>query len=146
MAENKTRPTGRSVGAFVAALPEERRSDCDALAGMMRELTGAEGRMWGPAIVGFGDYHYKYASGREGDWFLAGFSPRKNDLTIYVMAGLDEYAEPLARLGKHKAGKSCLYVKRLADIDLGVLRAILADSITRPMGAATPVTPGPARL
>ncbi|MBP7570207.1 MAG: DUF1801 domain-containing protein [Acidobacteria bacterium] len=134
MAENKTRPTRQSVASFLRALPEERRADCRILADMMKELTGADGRMWGSAIVGFGDYHYKYASGREGDWFLTGFSPRKNDLTVYVMAGLDGYAEQLARLGKHKAGKSCLYLKRLADIDLGVLRAILADSIIRPMG------------
>jgi hypothetical protein len=145
MAENRTRPTGQSVAAFLRSVPDaERRSDCRTLVAMMKELTGADGRMWGPAIVGFGDYHYKYASGREGDWFLVGFSPRKTDLSIYVMAGLDGYAPHLARLGKHKTGKSCLYVKRLADIDLDVLRAILADSITRPVGAAADGS-GPAR-
>ena len=137
MSENKTRPTRQSVAEFLKTLPDEgRRADCRALAGMMKEVTGADGRMWGPAIVGFGDYHYKYASGREGDWFLAGFSPRKNDLTIYVMAGLERYGEQLARLGKHKTGKSCLYVKRLADVDLAVLRTIVEDSIRHPMGQA----------
>jgi len=137
MAENKTRPTRQTVAAFLKSLPEEsRRRDCEALVTLMREVTGADARMWGAAIVGFGDYHYKYASGREGDWFVAGFSPRKNDLTIYVMAGLDRYADQLARLGRHKTGKSCLYVQRLADIDLAVLRAILEDSIKHPMGIA----------
>ncbi len=137
MAENKTRPTRQSVAAFLKALPDEaRRADCRTLAAMMREVTGAEGRMWGPAIVGFGDYRYKYASGRQGDWFLAGFSPRKNDLTIYVMSGLGEYGEQLARLGKHKAAKSCLYVKRLSDINLDVLRDIVEDSVRHPMGQA----------
>lgn len=143
MAENKTRPTRQSVSAFLEALPDAaRRADCQALAALMNEVTGVAGRMWGPAIVGFGDYHYRYASGREGDWFLAGFSPRKNDLTIYVMSGLDDHAPRLARLGKYKAGKSCLYVKRLADIDLGVLRAILEESIKHPMGLPRPAETG----
>jgi hypothetical protein len=137
MTEAKTRPTGQSVTEFLEAVTDEnRRRDCQALLDMMREVTGSEPRLWGPSIVGFGDYHYRYASGREGDWFLTGFSPRKNDLTVYVMAGLERYAEQLSRLGRHKTGKSCLYIKRLADVDPDVLRAIVADSIRDPMGAA----------
>jgi len=135
MAELKTRPTAQSVAAFLESLPDEnRRRDCRALVELMKKATGSEPRMWGPAIVGFGDYHYKYATGREGDWFVAGFSPRKNDLTLYIMSGLDRYEEELSRMGKHKTGKSCLYIKRLSDIDLDVLRDIVKDSLRHLMG------------
>jgi hypothetical protein len=96
---------------------------------IMKRATKAEPRMWGAAIVGFGDYRYKYASGREGDWFLAGFSPRKRDLTLYIVAGFDRYASLMARLGKHSTGKSCLYVKRLADIDTVVLEELVTESV-----------------
>ena len=130
MAELKTRPTDASVEAFVQSVADEaRRADCLAVLRLMKAVTGAEPRMWGGSIVGFGQYHYRYASGREGDWFLVGFSPRKNDLTLYIMAGFEQYEALLARLGKFKLGKSCLYIKRLADVDTGVLKELIAASV-----------------
>lgn len=130
MSDLKTRPTALSVDAFIDAVDDEhKRTDCRTVAELMAEITGAEGVMWGSSIVGFGSYHYRYASGREGDFFEAGFSPRKRALTVYVMAGFEEYDDLLARLGKHSTGKSCLYVKRLADIDLEVLREMLIRSV-----------------
>lgn len=130
MAELKTKPHSGSVDAFLEAVPDEtKREDCFVLRRLMEKVTGAEARLWGPSIVGFGSYHYRYESGREGDWFLAGFSPRKRDLTVYVMAGFSRYGELLGKLGKHKTGKSCLYVKRLADVDLGVLEELIASSV-----------------
>jgi Domain of unknown function (DU1801) len=130
MAELKTQKTGDSVDAFLDALPdEERRRDCRAVAAMMREATGAEARMWGPAIVGFGDHHYRYESGRENDWFQVGFSPRKAALTIYLMGGLQLMAPQLAKLGKYTTGKGCLYVKRLADIDEAALREMIDRAV-----------------
>ena len=118
------------MDAFIEAVDDEhKRLDCRAVAGLMADITGTKGVMWGSSIVGFGSYHYRYASGREGDFFEAGFSPRKRALTIYVMAGFAEYDDLLARLGKHTTGKSCLYVKRLADIDLDVLREMLTRSV-----------------
>ena len=130
MSDLKTRPTASSVDAFIDAVDDEnKRADCRVVARMMAEITGAEGVMWGASIVGFGDYHYRYASGREGDFFEAGFSPRKRALTIYVMAGFSEYEDLLGALGKYTTGKSCLYVKRLSDVDLDVLREILTRSV-----------------
>ena len=130
MGDLKTRPTALSADAFIDALDDEqKRADCRVVGELMAEITGAEGVIWGSSIVGFGSYHYRYASGREGDFFEAGFSPRKRALTIYVMAGFAEYDDLLARLGKHTTGKSCLYVKRLADIDLDVLREMLVRSV-----------------
>lgn len=132
MAELKTRPAGgaREVKAFVAAIADPaRRADADTLLKMMREVTGQAPRLWGGSIVGFGSYHFKYASGHEGDWFLTGFSPRKDALTLYIMAGFDRYPALLARLGKFKTGKSCLYVKRLADVDLAALRQLVSASV-----------------
>jgi hypothetical protein len=130
MAELKTRPSGASVEAFLQGVDDEaRREDCRTVLALMRRVTGAEPEMWGPSMVGFGSYHYRYASGREGDWFLTGFSPRKRDLTLYIMAGFSAYEDLLAKLGPHKTGKSCLYVKRLADLDLGVLEALVAASV-----------------
>lgn len=130
MSDLKTRPTASSVDAFIDAVDDERkRADCRVVAELMTEITGAAGVMWGSSIVGFGSYHYRYASGREGDFFEAGFAPRKRALTIYVMAGFAEYEDLLARLGKHSTGKSCLYVKRLADVDLDVLREMLIRSV-----------------
>jgi hypothetical protein len=130
MAEAKTQPTKASVAAFLAAIPdEERRRDCKLVAKIMREATGAKPVLWGTNIVGFGTYRYRYASGREGDWPVTAFSPRKNDLTLYIMPGFDDNAGLLARLGRHKTGKSCLYLKRLADVDLAVLREIIAKSV-----------------
>ena len=130
MAELKTAPTKASVQAFLRDIQDEtRRRDCQIIARLMRQATRATPRMWGPSIVGFGSYHYRYASGREGDWFLTGFSPRKTDLTVYLMGGLTHHAPLLRRLGRHKSSKSCLYVKRLADIDLAVLEELIRDSV-----------------
>lgn len=130
MGELKTRPIDLDPAAFVAAIPEETtRTDCQLLLDMMKRISGAEPRMWGPKMIGFGSYHYRYDSGREGDWFLTGFSPRKKELTIYIMAGFDGYDEILQRLGRHKTGKSCLYVKRLEDVDLALLERLIGEGI-----------------
>lgn len=130
MAEMKTKQTEVSVSAFLDAVEnEQRRADCRVVADMMRAVTGEDPKLWGPSIVGFGSYHYKYASGREGDWFVTGFSPRKQDLTLYIMAGFDRYDELMAKLGKYRTGKSCLYLKRLSDVDLGVLRELVTASV-----------------
>jgi hypothetical protein len=130
MAELKTKQTEASVEAFLDAIEDEtRRNDCLAVAKIMKRATRAEPRMWGLSIVGFGEYHYRYESGREGDWFLAGFSPRKRDLTLYIVAGFDRYESLMARLGKHSTGKSCLYIKRLADIDTAVLEELVSESV-----------------
>ena len=130
MAELKTRPHDGDVDAFLSSVDNEtRRRDCRVLVDLMREITGAEPRLWGPSIVGFGSYHYRYASGREGDWFLSGFSPRKRSLTLYVMAGFSRYDELLSKLGKHTTGRSCLYVKRLADVDMEVLETLIRASV-----------------
>jgi hypothetical protein len=130
MAELKTKPTGDTVRTFLDGIEdEERRRDCRELAKLMTRTTGSPPKMWGTGIVGFGTYHYTYDSGREGDWFLAGFSPRKQDLTLYVMAGFQEFPALMKRLGKYKTGKSCLYVKRLSDIDAGVLDALVRGSV-----------------
>ena len=96
---------------------------------MMKKATKAQPKMWGPSIVGFGDYRYKYESGREGDWFRAGFSPRKNALTLYVMSGFPKHAELMSKLGKHKTGKGCLYIKQLADVDMRVLEQLIERSV-----------------
>lgn len=130
MAGLKTKPTAVSVAKFLGALPDrERRADCQTVAKLMRKVTKAAPKMWGPSIVGFGSYHYRYASGREGDWFLTGFSPRKKDLTLYVMGGLASQAALLKMLGRHAKGASCLYIKRLADVDLAVLEKLIAASV-----------------
>jgi len=129
-AENKTQPTRASVDAFLDAVADERRrEDCRALLPIFERITGEPPTMWGPSIVGFGKYHYKYATGREGDAPRAGFSPRKGDLTLYLDPGIKERADLLERLGKHKMSVSCLYLKRLADADRGVLEEILAESL-----------------
>jgi hypothetical protein len=129
MAELKTRETGASVAAFLDAIPDDaRRADCRQVSEIMRKATGAEPRMWGPSIVGFGNYRYQGASG-ETAWFLTGFSPRKQNLTLYIMAGFARYPALMRTLGKHKTGKSCLYLKRLADVDPGVLAELIAASI-----------------
>lgn len=131
MAENKTKPTGQSVCKFLEAIDDPaRRSDCFKIAELLHELTGAEAKMWGESIVGFGDYQYKYASGREGDWFLCGFSPRKRNLTLYIMCDLEKYAHILADLGKYKNGKGCLYINKLEDINESILHLLLETSIT----------------
>jgi len=130
MAELKTKPTRSSVEAFIDGITnEQRRGDCLRLIALMTRVTRAQPVMWGPSIVGFGDYHYRSSSGREGDWFLAGFSPRKPALTIYLMGGLERQKALLPRLGKYKAGKGCLYVKSLGDIDVNVLRSLLTATV-----------------
>ena len=130
MAELKTKPNDASVEAFLSSIEDsQRRIDCRALLKLMKQATRAKPTMWGTSIVGFGTYHYKYASGREGDWFTVGFSPRKRDLSLYLMGGFAQNPELLKRLGKHKTGKCCLYVKRLVDVDVDVLRELIVRSI-----------------
>lgn len=130
MAELKTRRTGASVGEFLATLADEgRRQDCRVLLELMTRLSGRPAEMWGASIVGFGDYHFRYASGREGDWVAVGFAPRKREISIYLMPGLEGREALLAELGKHRTGVGCLYVKRLADVDLAVLEQLVAASL-----------------
>lgn len=130
MATLKTQPNAGDVRAYLNQVPDERkRADCFTLLQLMEEITGEPPVMWGDSIVGYGQYHYKYASGREGDWFLTGFAPRKQALTVYIMAGFDEYDSLMAKLGKHSTGSSCLYIKRLEQIDLDVLRDLVARSV-----------------
>lgn len=128
--ENKTRPESTSVTEFIKKQPEKYHDDCFRLVEFFKEVTGEEPVMWGTSIIGFGRYHYKYKSGREGDMLLAGFSPRKTSLTIYVMAGFNN-EKIMSRLGKYKTGKSCLYVKKLSDIDLEVLKELTEFSIAK---------------
>jgi hypothetical protein len=126
MAENKTRPTRQDVVDFLNGVDHKtRRQDGFALLDIMKDVTGEEPVMWGSSIVGFGSYHYKYESGREGDMPLVGFSPRKQSMTLYIMPGFDDYEEMLDDLGKHRTGKSCLYVNKLADVDEQVLRRLI---------------------
>ena len=129
-AKNKTQATSANVDAFIADIDDEKkRADAQAIKAMMEELSGYPAEMWGASIVGFGRYHYRYESGREGDFMRVGFSPRKTALTLYIMPGFGEYDGLLKRLGKHKTGKSCLYVKKLADVDEGVLRELIGASL-----------------
>ena len=126
MAANKTLPTDASVTAFLDAVEnDERRADGYQLLDMFKEITREEAVMWGPSIIGFGSYHYKYDSGHEGDMCLTGFSPRSRELVLYVSAGADYNKPLLAKLGKHRTGKSCLYIKRLTDVDKDVLKEII---------------------
>lgn len=130
MAEPKTKATRASVDHYLDAIGDElRRDDCRTLVKLMRRVTKEPPVMWGTSIVGFGSYHYRYASGHEGDSCLAGFSSRKGDISIYVTAGFEGQEPLLANLGKHKAGKVCLYVKRLADVDLELLESLVEGSV-----------------
>lgn len=132
MYEAKTKPTQVSVDSYLAAIENDtRRKDCETLISLMKRITGCAPILWGPSIVGFDQYHYKYASGHEGDSCVVGFSSRKGDLSIYLLAGYEdaETKALLAKLGKHKTGKACLYVKRLADIQLLVLEELIARSV-----------------
>ena len=130
MAELKTKLNDASVEAFLDGIADERkRQDSYTILTMMQEVTGAKAKMWGDSIVGFGSYHYKYASGREADWMLVGFSPRKQNLTLYIMSGFEQYGDLLGRLGKHSTGKGCLYIKKLQDIDLATLRELVRLSV-----------------
>ncbi len=130
MADLKTKRNKASVAAFLKGIEDDQmRRDARELAKMMREITGAKAEMWGPSIVGFGRYHYVYESGREGDWMLVGFAPRKAALTLYIMSGFGQYQKLLGKLGKHRTGKSCLYIKRLDDVDRGVLERLIRSSV-----------------
>jgi Domain of unknown function (DU1801) len=130
MAPNKTQATSADVTAFIDAVANEiQRADAHAIAAMMTRLSGEPPKMWGPSIIGFGSYHYKYDSGREGTSPRIGFSPRKGQTVIYLVDGYNDRAEQLARLGKHKTGKSCLYIKRLSDVDVGVLEDMMVGSL-----------------
>jgi hypothetical protein len=132
MAELKTRPTDADVGAFLDTVPDPgRRADALAVRALLDRVTGEPAVMWGSDIVGYGHRHLRYATGRELDWFEVGFSPRKQATTLYVFYDVGPYADLLARLGKHATGRSCLYVKRVSDIDVGVLEEIVARSLRR---------------
>ncbi|MXY48370.1 MAG: DUF1801 domain-containing protein [Gemmatimonadetes bacterium] len=130
MSDIKTRPTDASVDAFIDAVDHpRRREDARTLMDLMQRVTGEEPVMWGPSIVGYGSYHYRYASGQEADWPVVGFSPRKQNLSIYIMTGFEASDALLSHLGKHKTGKSCLYVNKLADVDLDVLESLVRASV-----------------
>jgi hypothetical protein len=130
MAELKTKVNDANVLEFLENVPDARkRDDSFAVLKLMEEITGEEAKMWGPSIVGFGSYHYKYESGREGDMPIVGFSPRKQSLTLYIMPGFERYEELMAKLGKHKTGKSCLYINKLADVNQDVLRDLIEQSV-----------------
>jgi len=130
MAELKTKRNKGNVEAFLSSVADEKKKqDSFTILELMKQVTGKEPEMWGDSIVGFGSYHYKYASGREGDWFVTGFSPRKQNLTLYIMAGFDEYDQLLSKLGKHSIGKSCLYIKKVEDVDMDVLKELVKKSV-----------------
>ena len=129
MSDLKTRPTDASVEAFIDAVDHAgRREDARILLDLMGRATGEEPVMWGTSIVGYGSYHYRYASGQEGDWPITGFSPRRQNLSIYIMTGFEDYQALLSRLGKHKTGKSCLYVNKLDDVDMEALEELVRTS------------------
>jgi hypothetical protein len=131
----KTQPTEESVEAFLDAIPDaQKREDSRAVCRLMEDVTGEPPKMWGSSMVGFGTYHYKYATGNEGDWLALGFAPRKRAVTLYLMDGFGAYEELRARLGKHSTGKSCLHIKRLDDVDLDVLREMLTRSYRHTTG------------
>ena len=130
MAELKTKPTKASVDTFLDSVDEGRRADCKALVRIMSAATGAKPRMWGPSIIGFGDYEYKNSAGKGVSWFVAGFSPRKRDLTLYIMPGVARYPKLLEKLGAHSMGRSCLYIKRLADVDVSVLKDLVNTAVS----------------
>lgn len=130
MTKLKTIPTDASVSDYLNAVKDGQvRQDCQVILDIMQEATHARPQMWGDSIVGFGTYHYCYGSGREGDWMLTGFSARKQNITLYIMSGFDMYQELLARLGKHSLGKSCLYIKKLADVNLPTLKKLIQASV-----------------
>lgn len=131
--EIKTRPTEASVEAFLSSVADEQqRAESFRILEMFKQVTGEDAVMWGPAIVGFGSRPLKYASGRELDWMITGFSPRKGNHTLYVLSGSKKQNELLAKLGNHKTGKSCLYVKRLSDVDESILEQLIAEAIKHP--------------
>ena len=130
MTEAKTKLTERSVDSFIVTIEDDKvRADCYTIVNLMEKVTGEKPKMWGPAIIGFGKYTYKYESGRSGEICMTGFSPRKANITLYVLAGFPGQAELLQSLGKHKSGKGCLYIKRLDDVDINVLESLIKESI-----------------
>jgi hypothetical protein len=130
MSELKTKPHDGSVQELLDRVEDPaRRKDCQDVLEMMRRVTGSEPKLWGTGMIGFGQYHYKYASGTEGDWPLAGFAARKDSLTLYIMAGVERFPALLEELGKHKIGKGCLYLKRLSDVDRDVLERLVRSSV-----------------
>ncbi|MHB8777663.1 MAG: DUF1801 domain-containing protein [Anaerolineales bacterium] len=130
MAELKTKVNDASVSAFLNNIEdEEKRADSFEILKIMKQVTRKEPKMWGASIIGFGDIHYKYESGREGDWFITGFSPRKQNLTLYVMGSYNPHTELLKKLGKHKTGVGCLYIKKLKDVDAKVLKELIEKSV-----------------
>lgn len=131
MATNKTQPNNSNVNAFLDSVAEDKkRADSFKLLKIMQEITNESPKMWGSSIIGFGNYHYKYESGREGDFFIVGFSPRKQNLTLYIMPGFERYEKLMADLGKYKTGKSCLYIKSLDDVDMKILKELISDSVS----------------
>ncbi len=129
-AKNKTQKTAQTPEDFLGGIaPAQKQADCFTLLATMKDITGTSPKMWGPSIIGFGDYHYKYDSGREGDSFRIGFSPRAQNLSVYIMPGYQDFGDELSRLGKHKMGKSCLYIKRLSDVNENVLREMLVKGL-----------------
>ena len=130
MKRNKTQKTDESIALFLSAVEhEQKRKDSYVLLELMQEITNTKPHLWGTSIIGFGEYHYTYASGREGDWFLTGFAPRKQALTLYLMCDLSHDGLDFTGLGKYKLGKGCLYIKRLNDINMAILKSIIKDSI-----------------
>jgi len=128
--EIKTKKTDASVSKFIDAVEDEsKREDAYTVLKLMQKITKEEPKLWGTSIVGFGTYQYKYASGQQGDWPLVGFSPRKQNLTLYIMPGFDKYDELMGKLGKYKTGKSCLYIKSLQDVDIKILQSIITQSV-----------------
>jgi hypothetical protein len=143
MAELKTRKTDADVDAFLAEIENEgKRDDAREIRRLMGEATGEPGSMWGTSIVGFGERISRYADGREAAWFAVGFSPRKRDLTLYIMDGFSHHESVLARLGTHRTGKACLYIKRLSDIDVVVLRELIGASVGNTLASANPEPAG----
>ena len=137
MAELKTKENKASVSRFLAGIPDaQRREDALAVAAMMKAATKTEPRMWGTSIVGYGAQHYTYATGRDGDWFRVGFSPRKDALTVYITSSFEQYPDLMEKLGKYKTGKSCLHIKRLTDVDAKVLKQLITRSLKTPLPGA----------
>lgn len=131
-AELKTKPTKADVEKFLNSIKDEqKREDSFKILKLMKQITKEEPKMWGSSIIGFGNYHYKYASGREGDWFLTGFSPRKQSLALYMMTYLEKHEKILKRLGKYKTGKGCLYINKLKDVDMKVLKELITTSVKK---------------
>lgn len=143
MGNLKSQPSASSVSAYLNSIVNEKRKhDSFKLLNMMEKITGEQGRMWGSQLVGFGTYHYKYSSGREGDWFMTGFAPRKQNITIYIMPGFKRYNELMSRLGKYKTGKSCLYIKHLDHVDIDILQELIVRGYEH-MRFKYPDTSGP---